>query len=114
MNLLVKWIISAFAVMLGSYLLPDYAVHVSSFVTALVVAAVLGILNVLVKPVLVILTIPLTIFTLGLFLLVINAVVILMADALIGGFSVGGFWWALLFSIVLTTINGLLNALAEK
>ena len=113
MNLLVKWIISAFAIILSSYLMPDRGVHVASFVTALIVALVMGILNVLVKPLLVLLTIPLTVFTLGLFLLVINAVVLLMADALVAGFEIGGFWWALLYSLVLTAVSALLNSFAD-
>ncbi len=100
----------AIAISLTSYLLPG--VIVSGFWTAILVAAVLALLNALVKPVLVILTIPITIFTLGLFLLIINAVVVLMADAFVGDFQVQGLGWAILFSIIVSLINGLLQELA--
>jgi putative membrane protein len=112
MAIIVNWIISAFAVMLSSYLLPG--VRVDDFVTALLVAAVLGVLNAVVKPILVLLTIPLTLLTLGLFLLVINALVIMMADSLVDGFETGGFFWALVFSIIMALVSGLLSQLAEK
>jgi putative membrane protein len=78
------------------------------------VAVVLAVLNVFVKPVLVILTIPITIVTLGLFLLVINTLVILLADWLVPGFQVDGFWWALVFSILLSLINGIFGGGDEK
>jgi len=88
--------------------------HVDSYINALIVAGVLAILNVLVKPVLIILTIPITIVTLGLFLLVINTLLILMADWLVPGFAVDGFWWALVFSLLLSLINGVFGATKEK
>lgn len=102
-NILLKILISAIAVILTSYLLPG--VHVDSFLSALIVAGVLAILNALVKPILIILTIPVTIVTFGLFLFVINALIILIASSLISGFNVDGFWWALLFSIILSLIT---------
>jgi putative membrane protein len=76
-------------------------VHVAGFTTALIVAVVLGLLNVFIKPILVILTLPITVLTLGLFLLVINALIILLCD-IVGGFSVDSFWTALFFSIILS------------
>jgi putative membrane protein len=88
--------------------------HVDGFLIAVVVAAVLGILNVLVKPLLVLLTIPITIMTLGLFLLVINTLLILLADWLVPGFDVDGFWWALLFSIILSLVNSLFGGLSKS
>ncbi|MEM9326134.1 MAG: phage holin family protein [Bacteroidota bacterium] len=113
MNFFLKLLLSTIAVMVASYILPG--VHVSSFFTALVLALVLSILNVIVKPILIVLTIPLTIVTLGIFLLVINALIILIADALMGGtFAVDGFWWALLFSIVLSITNSLLSELSNS
>ena len=112
MNFLVKLILSALAVAITSFLLPG--VHVDNFLDALLVAAVLSLLNYIVKPVLVLLTIPITVFTLGLFLLVINAALILATDELIEGFAVDGFWWALLFSIVTTIINSAFDGMNKK
>jgi len=74
---------------------------------------VLSFLNVFLKPILVLLTLPFTIFTLGLFLLVINAGIILLTSSLVEGFHVDGFWWALLFSLILSLISSALNSLAE-
>jgi putative membrane protein len=74
------------------------------------VALVLAILNAIVKPILILLTLPLTILTLGLFLFVINAVIILLAGSFIDGFVVDGFWWALLFSLLLSIITSLLTS----
>ncbi len=112
MGFIIKVLISGLAVLLGAYLLPGVAVE--SLGTAIWVAVVLAILNALVKPILVILTIPITIVTLGLFLLVINALIILMAEALIGGFYVDGFMWALLFSLLLSVITWVVESLAKK
>lgn len=106
-EILISWIVTALAILASAYLLPG--VHVTSFVTALVVAVVLGIINAFIKPILLILTLPITILTLGLFAFVINAVVILLAANLVPGFTVDGFWWALIFSIVLSVINSFLN-----
>lgn len=112
MNFLIRLLVSALAAMLTAYLLPG--VKIDNFITALILALVLAILNLLVKPVLIILTLPVTIVTLGLFLLVINAIIILIASNLISGFRVNGFWWALLFSIVMTIINSFMHGLASK
>ncbi|HEU4554727.1 MAG TPA: phage holin family protein [Chitinophaga sp.] len=111
MSFLIRLLVSALAAMLTAYLLPG--VKLDNFLTALILALVLAVLNLLVRPVLVILTLPATILTLGLFLLVINAVIILLASRLVGGFKVDGFWWALLFSIVMTVINSVLHGLAS-
>lgn len=102
-----KIIVSALAVFITSWLLPG--VHVDGFITALIVAASLALLNYLIKPLLIILTIPVTIFTFGLFLLAINAFIILIASHYIDGFKVDGFWWALLFSIILSLVTSLLE-----
>ena len=82
-------------------------VIVDEFTTALTVAIVLGLLNFFVKPILVLFTLPVTIFTLGLFLLVINAVIILLCDYFIDGFSISSFWTAMLFSIILSLSQSL-------
>jgi putative membrane protein len=94
MNLFIRFLLNGLAIVLTSYLLPG--VSVENYWTALIVALVLSIANIIVKPVLIILTIPITFITLGLFLLVINALIILLVDYLVDGFVVDGFWWALL------------------
>ena len=85
-------------------------VHIADFKTAVIFAIVLAVLNVLVKPLLILLTLPITIFTLGLFLLVINALIIIIADKFIDGIKVDGFFWALLFSIILSIFSSAANA----
>ncbi|MDR4987446.1 MAG: phage holin family protein [Bacteroidales bacterium] len=112
MNFLIKTLISTFAVVITSYLLGG--VHVDSFVAALVVAFVLGVLNMILKPVLIILTIPVTILSLGLFLLVINAFIIQLAAYIVPGFEVNTFWWALLFSIILSLVTWFLELPAKS
>ncbi len=111
MSFIPKLIVTSFAVMLAGYLLPG--IHVDSFWTALLVALVLALLNVFLKPLMVILTIPFTIATFGLFLLVINAAIIVIAGAWVNGFEVDGFWWALLFSIVLSLISSIIEKLVK-
>jgi putative membrane protein len=110
-NFLIRLLITALAIILTSYLLPG--VHVESFLSALVLSLLLALLNVTIKPILVIITIPVTFLTLGLFLLVINALMILLAGLIMPGFVVDGFWWALLFSIVLWVISSLLRSLVR-
>jgi putative membrane protein len=108
-----KWllqsILSAVAVLFTAQILPG--VQVSGILDALLVALVLSFLNTFLKPVLLILTIPVTLLTFGLFLLVINAIIIVVADALLDGFNVNGFGWALLFSLILSVINALLQSM---
>jgi putative membrane protein len=106
MNLILRIIISAVVAFGLSYILSG--VHIDKFTTALLVAIVLGILNAIIKPIIVILTLPITIFTFGLFLFVINAAIILIAAKFVPGFKVDGFWWALLFSFLLSLITSLL------
>jgi putative membrane protein len=83
-------------------------ISIDTFWTAIVVAIVLAILNAVIKPILIILTLPITLVTLGLFLFVINALIILLAEHLITGFRVDGFWWALLFSLLLSLVTSLM------
>jgi putative membrane protein len=106
MNLIIKIVITAILVMGIAHGMPG--VHVASFGTALIVAVVLGLLNIFIKPILVLLTLPATIFTLGLFLLVINAVIILLCANIVGGFRVDSFWTALLFSIILSFLQSIM------
>ena len=107
MRWLTNILLSAIAVLISAYILPG--VSVISFWSAVWVALILSLLNVTVKPLLVIFTIPITFLTLGLFLLVINAVIILLADYFISGFEVDGFLWALLLSVVLSVLNSLFS-----
>ncbi|MCZ6520669.1 MAG: phage holin family protein, partial [Bacteroidetes bacterium] len=100
MNFIVKLLLYSVAIMITSYLLPG--VEVEGFTSAIILSAVLALLNITLKPIMVILTIPFTIITFGLFLIVINAVNILIADALIDGVYISGFWWAVIFSLVVT------------
>jgi putative membrane protein len=112
MQLLMKWFISAVAVFLTANLLPG--AHVDSFTTALIVALVLGVINAIIKPILFILTIPITIVTLGLFGLILNTLMILITDWLIKGFRIDNFWWALLFSLVLSVISSFLHQITKE
>ncbi len=112
MRYLINLIISGVGVYLLAYLLPG--VHVNDYIDALVVALVISVLNIFVRPVLIFLTIPATIVTLGLFLLVINAVIIWLTHLMLDNFHVDNFWWALLFSILLSVLNSLFMGSEKK
>ncbi|MEP7127307.1 MAG: phage holin family protein [Chitinophagales bacterium] len=112
MNFLVKILISGLAVLITAYLLPGVAVD--GMLGAVIVAAVLAVLDAIIKPLMIILTLPVTIVTLGLFLLVINAFVILLASKIVPGFKVDGFWWALLFSVILSIISSVFEGMAKN
>jgi putative membrane protein len=109
MKLLTRILITSALVVLLSNLMGG--VHVAGFTTALIVALVLGLLNIFIKPILVILTLPITFITLGLFLLVINALIIMLCDNIVGGFKVDSFFTALLFSVILSVSQSLLYSL---
>lgn len=109
MTLLLVWILNAVALLVVAYILPGIVVN--SFGSALIAAIVLGLLNAVLKPVLQILTLPLTIVTLGLFLLVVNALVFWLAGSMLKGFQVAGFWWAFLGAIVYSIVTSLLSKL---
>lgn len=106
MKFILRLLLSALAVIILSKVLPN--VSVDTYTTAIIVAVLLSLLNFIVKPILVLLTLPVTIVTFGLFLLVINAAIILLADYLIPGFTVNGFIWALLFSLLLSCLQSIL------
>jgi len=112
MNYILKILLSAVAVVLLAKLIPG--VTVDTYTTAIWVAFLIGILDTIIKPIFVILTLPITIVTLGLFLFVINAVLILMANSWIDGFSVSSFWTALLFSVLLSFLESVLYKVIEK
>ncbi|WP_353151884.1 phage holin family protein [Pollutimonas bauzanensis] len=109
MELILVWILNAVALLVVAYILPG--ITVASFGSALIAALVLGLLNTLVKPLLILLTLPITIVTLGLFLLVLNALVFWFAGSVLKGFQVSGFWWALLGAFVYSLVSGLLSRL---
>ncbi len=109
MRFLGKILVTAAAAIIAAYVLPG--VHIKDSFTALLLALVLAFLNAILKPILVILTIPITVLTLGLFLLVINIIIIEIAAHFVNGFAVDNWLWALLFSILLAVVNGLMENL---
>lgn len=103
MQILIQWLLSALAIMVAAYILPG--VEIAGFFPALVAAVVIGLINTFIKPFLILLTLPINILTLGLFTLIINALLVLLASAIVPGFKVDGLGWAMLFSIVLFFVN---------
>ena len=112
MKFILRMLLTAAAVLLiGNFL---SGVHVENYTVAILVALVLGFLFAFLKPILVVLTLPVTVVTLGLFLLVINTLLILLADKVVSGFSVDGFWVAMLFSILLSIAQSFLYSLMDE
>jgi len=109
MQFLGKILVTAVAAIMVSYLLPG--VSIDNSVTAIILAVVLALLNGFVKPILIVLTIPITILTLGLFLLIINIIIIKWASEIVPGFSVRNWWSALLFSLLLSVVTALIENL---
>lgn len=107
MAFILKLLVSGLGVLISARLLAG--VTVRNYLHAILTAALIGVFNAVLKPILVILTIPITILTLGLFLLVINALLLMLVDKLLSGFSIKNFWWALVFSLVLSVINAVLH-----
>lgn len=107
MNFIVKVLLSSFSIMVASWLLSG--VMIRDYFTAVFVSFVLALLNMIVKPILVIFTIPITIFTFGLFLLVINALIALIADSIVPGFALASFWTAIWFSLIVSILNYFIN-----
>jgi len=112
MKVILKILLTALAVVILAYFLPG--IHVASPSSAIIVAVVLALLRLVLKPILIILTLPITIVTLGLFLLVINAFIIMLADSLVDGFAVSGFWIALLFSLLLSFFQSILYSFLKE
>ena len=104
MKYIFKIIVTSFSVVISSYLLSG-GIHVDNYITAIFVAVVLSVLNIFLKPILILLTIPATIFSLGIFLLVINAFIIVIAANVVDGFRVDSFGWAFVFSIILSLVT---------
>lgn len=111
MNLITRIIITAIVAFGLSYLLSG--IIIDSLWTAIALAVVLAILNAVVKPLLILFTLPITLITLGLFLFVINALIIILADKLLDGFQVKNFWWALLFGLLLSVVSSALTPKKE-
>lgn len=111
MKLFLKILLTALAVIILANILPGVAIN--SYTTAILVAITIAMLNVLVRPILIVLTLPVTIVTLGLFLFIINALIIVLAGKLIGGFYVSGLFSALLFSILLSIFRSFLFSLLK-
>lgn len=111
MQLIINLLINGLAVFITSRILPG--VSVDSFVTAVIVSVVLAVVNTFLKPILFFLTLPVTILTLGLFSFVLNALMVLIVAAIVTGFQVKSFWWALLFSLVLSLVSSVLHSLTD-
>jgi len=108
MGFLIRWLILTVAIIVASYLLEG--IHISGFFSAFFAAAALGILNALFRPILIILTLPINILTLGLFTFIINALMLKMASGVIPGFEVYGFWTAVFGSLIISVVSWLLNS----
>lgn len=108
LSFFINLLLSALAVFFSSKILPG--VHIEGLTASIWVAFLLGLVNAFVRPALLILTLPINIFTLGILTFVINALMILLVDSLVGSFTVDNFWWALIFSFVLSVISGILYA----
>ena len=109
MRLVITWLINALALLALPYIFPS--IHVDSFVTALVAALVLGLINALIRPVLVLLTLPVTLLTLGLFIFVINGLLLWFVGSFIHGFTVDGFWAGVFGAIVYSIISWILSSI---
>lgn len=112
MRFIANWFLNALALFLVSKILPG--IHLAGFWSALVAAAVIGLINALIKPLLLLLTLPITLITLGLFTFIINALLLLLASSLTPGFKIDGFGTALLGSILLSIVSTLLHSLVRS
>ncbi|MDP2585581.1 MAG: phage holin family protein [Candidatus Levybacteria bacterium] len=107
----VNLIVSSIAVFISAYILPG--IKVDGLLTAIIVAIILGAINMFIRPILLLLTFPLTILSFGLFTFVINALLVLLVSSLVPGFKVSGFLWALIFSLVLSIVSSFLYSLTK-
>jgi len=111
-GILVRWLISTVSILITAYLMDG--IHVSGFFTALFAAAILGILNAFFRPLMFIITLPITVITLGLFTFVINAVLLMMVAAVISGFDIAGFWSALFGSLLISLVSWLITSFINE
>ena len=107
MKILIHWLVSALAILVTAYILPG--VHISGLFSALVLAVVLGAINAVLRPILIFLTLPITLLTMGIFVLFINALLVMLAAYIVPGFTVVSFWWAFIFAKVLAIIDFVLS-----
>ncbi len=112
MKIIINWVISALAILVTAYVLPGATVE--GIMPALVLAVVLGAINAFLKPILLVLTLPINVLTLGLFTLVINAALVMLAAMIVPGFAIASFWWALLFAIVLSIVNWVFSGFSKE
>jgi putative membrane protein len=112
MKLLLVWILNALALLAVTYLMPS--IHVAGFSAALIAAAVIGLVNMLIRPILVLLTLPVTIVTLGLFILVINGLLFLLVGNVLQGFEVHGLWAGIVGALLYSVISWLLSAIVLR
>ncbi len=111
MRLIINWLIYTLAIAIAAYFLPGAAVYGPG--AALLTAAVLGLVNAIIRPLFIFFTLPLTIVTLGLFIFVINALLVILASKIVPGFYVASFWSALLFSLIVSAVNWILGGLVK-
>ncbi len=107
MAFLISLLLGTIAVFVAAYILPG--VRVDGWTTALILAIVMGLINAFIRPILLLLTLPINILTLGLFTFVVIALCVMLASAIVPGFHVDGFWWAMAFGVVLAIINSFIN-----
>ena len=112
MRLILVWVLNAIALLAVAYMLPS--IRVDDFMSALIAALVLGLLNTLVRPVLLLLTLPVTLVTLGLFIFVLNGLLFWFAGSILSGFHVGGFWSAVLGAVLYSLISWALSFLIPR
>ncbi len=113
MRFIIHWILYAVAIALIAYFLPGVTIT-GGVITVIMLSVVLGIINTVIRPVLHFLTMPISVLTLGLFSLVVNGVLVMVASALVPGFVVQNLLWAIAFALILSIVNGILNSLAGK
>lgn len=107
MNLLLKWLLTSLFILIMPYIIKG--VNITNFITALLASLVLGLLNAILKPILILLTLPINILTLGLFTLVINGLIVILATYIVPGFHITNFWYAILFAIILSIFNWIIK-----
>ena len=113
MNFIIRLLISALVAFGLSKILEPH-VRIDSYVTALIFVMALGLLNAIVKPILVILTLPITILTLGIFLIILNVLMVILAGKWVNGIHIDGFWWALVFGLLLSFISSVISGMGRK
>lgn len=112
MRLIIRWLLSAGVLMLIAYLVPG--IQVAGFYTALIAALILGLINAIIKPIVSLLTLPVTLLTLGLFSLLINALMFYLASTVVKGFQVTGFWPAFWGALIMSLGGWLINVIVSK